>query len=546
MVYVNHFLMQRISAGIPPTVFISVVVLLLLVPQTVSSTSNSAGPVSNTIKQITSNSDQLLIEQLEELLASPQLRLTRYGLAVYSLDRDTMIFARGIEQPLVPASLTKLYYTAAAYATMGLAYPIRTIVATDGTIVSGTLNGNVYLIGRGDCLLSTSDLEALAEKLQALGIRRIRGSIVADASYFDPVTDRQEYSGDSERMENLPSITALGVEGNRITVLVSRGAGNRVRTQTIPISSGISVEWSSLPQVKPPVKQPRRRIRQQRYGDRIVMLPLHRRNPRSRSLQPVRVTSTLGTDGIQRVRVFGMPGTNSSVSFSILMLNPPLVAAGVFARCLTASGIAIEGRVTTGTAPEQAQELVAWERPLSALVERCNKQSDNFIAEHVMKILGAYCCGNTQCNVHAYKAVAQFLDSIGVQTDGFVLNDGSGLSRRNRVTVASLIGLLRHCARQSWGERFFQSLAIAGRDGTLERRMRRTPAENNLCAKTGTHRNVSGLAGIVRAAHGERYLFAALWNGNSVGLYKKLENQLGELLASYDAASPRTSTSPER
>ncbi len=456
-----------------------------------------------------------------------------------------MIFRRGDSHPLVPASLTKLFYTAAAYATMGPDFQVRTVLATDGTIQNGTLSGNLYVVGHGDCLLTLSDLEMLAEKLRTMGVRRIQGDIIADATYFDPVSDRQQYSGDLERMENLPPVTALGIEGNKITVIVSRSTGNRVRVQTVPSGRGLSVEWSALPVPRVPTNQKRFKLRQ-RYGDRILLRQKARHSRRAHAVQPVRITTTLTAHGQQLIRVFGAPRANSSVSFSVLMLNPPLVTAGALERCLNASGIAFDGRVSLGSAPKQALELTALERPLSALVELCNKNSDNFIAEHVMKILGAYCCGNTACNVHAFRTVAHLLDTIGAGSEGCLLFDGSGLSRRNRVTVASLIGMLRYCARQPWGEGFFQTLAIAGVDGTLQRRMRRTNAEGNLAGKTGTHRNVSGLAGIVRAASGERFLFASLWNGNSVGLYKSLENHLGELLAGFNGEMGSTSDSPER
>ncbi|MCX7930734.1 MAG: D-alanyl-D-alanine carboxypeptidase/D-alanyl-D-alanine-endopeptidase [Chlorobi bacterium] len=473
-----------------------------------------------------------LADRIAELLSNTQLRTTRYGLCVYSLDRDTTVFARGIHELLTPASLTKLYYTAAAFATMGPDYPVRTVVVTDGKINRGIIDGNVYLVGYGDCLLTNTDIEALADKLRSLGIRRIRGAIVADATYFDAVSDRQEYSGDTERMENLPPITALGMDRNTLTVIITRGNRGRVRVHTVPRSSSIVVDWSPLPLVSPR-QQERRSWHTQRHGDRIVLRQRPRKRQVRTSAQTVRISSTLRRDGVQDIHVFGMPRANSSTSFSVVMLNPPLTTAGVLLRCLDASGITVEGGVTSGQAPQGAIELLSWERPLHALVDVCNKNSDNFVAEHIMKIVGSHCCGNSACNINAYHTVVGLLDSLGIPSSACTLYDGSGLSRRNRVTTASLMKLLQYCARQSWGDRYFQTLAIAGTEGTLLRRMRRTVAENNLAAKTGTHRNVSGLAGIVRAQSGERFLFAALWNGNNVGLYKRLENQLGELLAGF-------------
>lgn len=188
-----------------------------------------------------------LSDGIAQLLATPQLHATKFGIAVYSLDRDTLIVAHNMHEPLVPASLTKLYYTATAFATMGPRYAIRTVLATDGVLRDGTLEGNLYIIGHGDCLLASADLEALADRLVALGIKRITGAIVADATHFDPITDRQQYSGDAERMENLPPITALGIDGNRFTVIVTRGAGDRVRVHTLPASSGVVVQWLHCP-----------------------------------------------------------------------------------------------------------------------------------------------------------------------------------------------------------------------------------------------------------------------------------------------------------
>jgi len=479
-----------------------------------------------------------LSREISNLLSSPLLRTTRLGLMVWSLDRDTMVFARGSDEKLTPASLTKLYYTAAAFATMGPEYSIQTVVATNGTITNGTVEGDLYVIGHGDCLLTLSELEALADKLRTLGIRRIRGSIIADATYFDPIVDRQQYSGDDERMENLPPISALGIEGNRLTVVVTRGRGTSVRVRSLPSSDAIATTWTSLP-VRTAPSEPRRRTRQlhrrQRYGGRLVIRHRTRRRTVGVSLQPVKISSSLRSDGVQEIRVFGMPRPNSSVSFTVTMLDPPLVVAGAFKQSLSATGIAVEGGIGKGAAPSTVRRLTSWERPLHDLVMLCNKNSDNFIAEHVMKILGAYCSGNSQCNVNAYRSVVALLDSVGLDGHGggVLLYDGSGLSRRNRATASSLVGLLRYCAQQPWSESFFGTLAVAGEDGTLTRRMRRTPAEGNLRAKTGTHRNVSGLAGIVRALNGERFVFAVIWNGNNVGLYKQLENQLGEILASF-------------
>jgi len=113
------------------------------------------------------------------------------------------------------------------------------------------------------------------------------------------------------------------------------------------------------------------------------------------------------------------------------------------------------------------------------------------------------------------------------------LNDGSGLSRRNLVTARSLTNLLIDVYKSDFKDNFINSLAIAGIDGTLRKRFRSNSTVSNIRAKTGTLRNASGLAGFVKTLEGENIAFAFIFNGNDVGYYKSLENQLAELLANF-------------
>jgi D-alanyl-D-alanine carboxypeptidase/D-alanyl-D-alanine-endopeptidase (penicillin-binding protein 4) len=109
-------------------------------------------------------------------------------------------------------------------------------------------------------------------------------------------------------------------------------------------------------------------------------------------------------------------------------------------------------------------------------------------------------------------AVARFLQDSGIDTGGFVMVDGSGMSRINLVSPEQILGLLRVMAHHPQFQSFHDSLPIAGRDGTLKNRMQGTLAENNVRAKTGHVRFVSCLSGYVTAAHGERLAFSMMAN----------------------------------
>jgi D-alanyl-D-alanine carboxypeptidase/D-alanyl-D-alanine-endopeptidase (penicillin-binding protein 4) len=107
------------------------------------------------------------------------------------------------------------------------------------------------------------------------------------------------------------------------------------------------------------------------------------------------------------------------------------------------------------------------------------------------------------------------------------------LSRRNLLSPLSLIKILEYIHKQDYSDKFFKSLAVAGEDGTLRKRMRNTAAEDILIGKTGTLRNVSALSGITTSLDGEKLAYAFIFNGNSVSKYKDIENDLGELISQF-------------
>lgn len=589
---------------------------------------------------------------INAILSSKYLKGTNYGLAIYSLDKKRMIFERNSHEALTPASTTKLFYTFAAMHTLGPSYQVPTTIYTDGTITKeGTLTGNLYVKGHGDCLLTVADIEQLADQIAHAGIKSINGDIIADGNYFDAMTDRQQYSGDAERMQDLPPVTSLGVNKNLVTVVVSAGAAGMPRVQTYPASEAFQIVYgggkNEAPEAQTPPPSTKQRAAKtpknfqgiindvtlpkteakssdtkvvpkitspylgkhakpaapkaskiagakqkskskkaaapvrkkgkaapakktkkapakkkgraelfipeypeygdgKAYGDFII-----RRKPAAKAkggkggkkgaktkkakAAKVRlsVSSFVRQDGIQQFNVSGSPGKNATRSYTYEIKNPALTVAGILHRSLRANGVQIRGSIRNGSTPQSAKELTAFSRPLFDLIAPVNKNSDNYIAEHVMKIVGAHCCGGEKCNVNAYKTVSGIMDSAGVPLDGCMLYDGSGLSRRNKTSAATQLNLLKTIADQPYGGVFYSSLSVAGVEGTLHRRMRGTYAEANVHAKTGTHSNVSALSGYTRTRDGERIAFSMIWNGWSVGAYKQMENLIAIQLSEF-------------
>jgi serine-type D-Ala-D-Ala carboxypeptidase/endopeptidase (penicillin-binding protein 4) len=210
--------------------------------------------------------------------------------------------------------------------------------------------------------------------------------------------------------------------------------------------------------------------------------------------------------------------------------NPAFWAARAFKKVLIRAGIAVGGRAAGGTAPVGSRRLAVVRSPtMEALVRRMNKVSDNFYAEMLIKHLGAKIrgAGTTRAGCLVVRGV---LAARGVPLAGVRIVDGSGLSRHDRATARSLGRLLVSAWRDPavrWP--FFSSLPIAGVDGTLEDRMRKSPARGRVRAKTGTTSRASALSGYV----GNRYVFAILQNGNPINWTKarRAQNRFAQTLA---------------
>ena len=188
-------------------------------------------------------------------------------------------------------------------------------------------------------------------------------------------------------------------------------------------------------------------------------------------------------------------------------------AARMFTAALERRGVSVRGAPEAGSAPHGTFALaVDYSDPLVDIVREMNQQSDNFVAEIVLKELGASVARHGTTTAGA-QVVARELRLAGIPTTGVRIADGSGLSRRDRLTPDALVAILRAgAADPSIGDAFVTSLSVAGISGTLEHRLARRATRGRVIAKTGTTNGASALAGFVR----RRYVFAILQNGYPV------------------------------
>ena len=214
-------------------------------------------------------------------------------------------------------------------------------------------------------------------------------------------------------------------------------------------------------------------------------------------------------------------------------------SGNLIVRVLKKYGIKFNGEVQRCELPiydheKKLVKVAEFKRTINELVKITNKRSDNFVAEHIFKINGA---NNTRFpndnSIGAEDLLYKVLDSLSIPFDGCEIHDGSGLSRRNLVTTESITLLLNAVSESDFSSSFQNTLSIAAQDGTLKGRMQLGLSNDNFRGKTGTLRNVSGLAGFVESLDGERFAIAMIFNGNNVKYYKQLEDDVIESVAGF-------------
>ena len=207
----------------------------------------------------------------------------------------------------------------------------------------------------------------------------------------------------------------------------------------------------------------------------------------------------------------GAPPARLSVSAG----NPTFWFASVLRNRLLASGIEVTGEAfdvdDVMPPPDRSTSAVLYSyrsRPLAEIAQPLLKESINLYGEAVMRLNAAR--GVFPTNDAAIDGMRQRMDAWGIPRDAWQIIDGSGLSRRNAIAPDALVAILQRMYDRSGTSAWMTGLPVAGRDGTLDGRMKGTPADNNLRAKTGTMSNIRSLAGYVTTRDGESLAFAIM------------------------------------
>jgi D-alanyl-D-alanine carboxypeptidase/D-alanyl-D-alanine-endopeptidase (penicillin-binding protein 4) len=443
-----------------------------------------------------------LKKAIDAVVSRPEFAPAFWGIEVRSLATGRTLYARNAEKAFRPASNMKLVTTAAALDAYGPDARLRTTVETAGRLDAlGRVLGDVYLVGRGDPELSariapgrpTAALEEMADALVAAGVRRIEGRVVGHEGAFAGERRGSDWAWDDLAWGYGAEVSALSFSDNLVLASLAPGAraGDPAvldvepRLGCVAVSSTVT---TSEPRPAPAAPEP--------AADDEEAVSL-RREP-----------------GSNEVRLSGHVPLGGSWKGELSVSDPARCAARVFADVLEAKGLRVAGGVATSSDPLPAgtRVLAAHDSPpLSEIVRVVNKESQNLHAEMLLRLVGLKAGGEGSVE-KGKEAVAAFAERLGVPAAGWGLADGSGLSGFDLLTPRGLVSLLAAMDRHPCAAAFRDSLPVAERDGTLETRMKGTPAEGRVLAKTGTLRLARALAGYVTTVRGERLAFAIVVN----------------------------------
>jgi D-alanyl-D-alanine carboxypeptidase/D-alanyl-D-alanine-endopeptidase (penicillin-binding protein 4) len=433
-----------------------------------------------------------LQHDFDAALAAPSLERGYWSVLAKSLRTDETLYSLNPDKLMMPASTMKVLTLAAAAERLGWDFTYETRLVGTGRIDAGTLDGDLLVVGDGDPTIVDRDgmaarlFENWAEQLKAAGVRTIAGSIVGDDSAFDRDALGYGWSWDDLVEGYAAGVSALQFNENRVQVTIAPGP-----TIGAPADVSITPDGSDLIVVSDVTTS----------AGKPGSIEIHRQ-PGTPRLE-VRGAIPLGAE----------PNVRSASVEHVSLFFATSLRAALIAHGVEVRGPAVGLDDLRGAAPRtKGATLVTYRSPpLSAMMLQPFKFSLNMHEETLLKTMGA--AAGTPTFKAGRAAVRSTLERWGVPAGAFIQADGSGLSRYNYLTSDALVRTLAHVARDDKLRGAFElSLPIAGRDGTLAGRMRDTPAEGNVHAKTGAMTGVRALAGYVSTADGEPVVFAVIAN----------------------------------
>ncbi len=409
-----------------------------------------------------------------------------YSAWVQEIGEADPVLAVNADQPRNPASTIKLLTTFLALEDLGPAYTWPTVAYLGGPLEDEVLDGDLYLKGYGDPYMVTERFWLFLRGLRQRGLRKIRGDLIIDNSYFAPEpVDPGAFDGQAYRIYNVQPDAFL-VNFKAVSFLFRPDPQtNRLRIVADP--------WPANLEIQNQVDLTDQGCGGFQRGIQFAVAEAARR-------------PTVSFSGR-----FSRSCDEYRLSRSVL--SAPEYAYGVFRRLWEDSGGSLGGGLRVEPVPEELEPFEEFEsKPLSELIRSVNKWSNNVMTRQIFLTMGAERFGPPATVEKARRAAQMSLREHGLDFPELVLDNGAGLSRRTRISARSLARVLLAAHAGPYQAEYESSLALAGIDGTLRRRFRNEELTGQMHLKTGRLNGVFAMAGYVRGRAGREYVVVAIQN----------------------------------
>ncbi len=455
---------------------------------------------------------------IDSMLRAPDTRGARWGVLIVDPDRGDTLYSHDAGKLFVPASNMKILTSAIALETFGPDFRFMTPVLAAGPVRDSILEGDLMVAGRGDPGVSDhlagdamGPLRAVADSLYRMGIRRIRGRVLPFGDAFPDATAGFGWGWDDlDEAYGATVDELLFNEGfAELRVRAGAAAGDTVTVQLRPAKSFPKLRVTAVTTVR---------------GSGPDSLP-----------QISAIKDTLRGD----VVVAGTIPVGDSVRAVVTFRDQREAFVAALAEALRDRGISIADSLF---APATAGDtlLVMQSLPMTQILAAFMKPSQNQIGEMLFKSVALSRADTGTARV-ARRLMSQRLREWGAEPDGFIVWDGSGLSRRDMVSPETVVRVLHAMRKSPLFQAYYDAFPVAGVDGTLETRMRGTTAEANVRGKTGTLGNVRSLSGYVTTRGGGQLIFSVLSNNflTSTAYVSRVQDSIAVRLARMSVRSAR-------
>ena len=480
----------------------------------------AAPPPRPALAVLPADERQELRAAIDSAVSQPEFANAHWGILIVDPASGDTLYSRNAGKLFMPASNMKIVTGATSLALLGADYRFRTTFATRGAVRDSVLRGDLVVIGTGDPTVSDAMakdstvkdrdamtlLRAVADSLRAHGVRRVEGSVVAEGDAFP-----DSPLGFGWAWDDLDYAYSAGVD----ELLFNEGFSDVI------VRAGRRVGDTVTAETRPARKSPKLRIIATTTARRVAG------DTARTTLINVRHDSVGGG-----VLVEGTIALGDSTVESVAHRAPNDAYLAALREALEDRGITISGarRMQTrfpivrgggaahaGPAPSGPDSTLftLLSPPLREILPKFEKPSQNQIGEVLLKTLGREKTGVGSAD-SGRAVVERQLAAWGAREGGYAVRDGSGLSRHDYLTPETIVRVLNAIRADTAFQAFYDALPIAGVDGTIERRMRGTPAQGNVHAKTGYVDKARSLSGYVTTADGRLLVFSVLANNWTV------------------------------